>query len=180
MPTRARTTRWLLPGLAALLMAGCASTIPEPIRQPLPAAPSVEEVRTDPERHDGERVRWGGTLLSVENRSEGARLEVLAYPLEGGGRPRANEPSPGRFLAELPGVADPAVFTVGRTITLVGRVDGSVQGRIGDYTYDYPLMAADHHYLWPARVQRPDPIWCDPWYDPYYHRPWPHRRYPCW
>ncbi|MFP4181605.1 MAG: Slp family lipoprotein [Thiohalospira sp.] len=183
MPKGSSTSRWLLAGLLALLT-GCASTIPEPIRQAPPDAPTLEEARTAPEEHRGETVRWGGTLLAVDNRAEGARLEILARPLESGGRPEEEGASPGRFLADLEGVADPAVFVVGGAITVVGRLDGLVQGRIGEYTYDYPRAVVDHHHLWQPRVQRPDPVWCDPWYDPwydpYYPRPWPHRRYPCW
>lgn len=184
MPTGNRTLKGLLAGVLALLLAGCASTIPDPIRQAPTDAPTLEEARTDVEEYRGTTVRWGGTLLAVENRAEGARLEILARPLESNGRPESADASPGRFVADMDGVADPALFTLGREITVVGRLDGLVQGRIGEYTYDYPRVVIQHHYLWQPRVQRPDPVWCDPWYDPWYdpwpYRAWPYRRYPCW
>ena len=70
------------------------------------------------------------------------------------------------FLACRPGFYDPAVFEKNREVTVVGRVAGYENRRIGGYDYRFPRVEADVVYLWPVRetvdvVQYPAP-W--PWW----------------
>ena len=167
--------RILLSLLAALWLAGCASTLPQAIREAPPGAPLLDEVRTDPPRFQGSPVRWGGVIASVSNRAEDTLIEVVARPLERSGRPRETDASQGRFLARVPGFLDPAVYLAGRELTVTGKVAGLTPRPVGEYEYPYVRVEVDLHHLWAVREPAPEPYpwWYDPWY-PYhpFYRPW--------
>jgi len=160
-----------------LLLGGCASGVPEPIRTGQPGTPQLTEVRQDPSAFVGERIRWGGTIAGVENREKVTRIQLVARKLAAEGQPRAGGRSKGRFLAEVEGFLDPAVYAEGRLLTVVGRLQEPETRPIGDYPYQFPVVRAESHHLWPER----DPIrapryYGDPWYrfHPHGHRIHPH------
>jgi outer membrane lipoprotein len=170
----------LLGLLSAMLVAGCASHIPNEIRQAPQNNPIVAEVRTGPDRFVGSEVRWGGVIASVENLQTQTRLEIVARDLTNSGRPQNNDYSPGRFLADVAGFLDPAVYAVDREITVFGVVFGSKDKPIGQYPYRYPVISVKQHLLWeplPKRdVYRYPSYWYDPWYDSWYD-PWYRHHY---
>lgn len=169
---------WLL-SLTLLALAGCASSVPKPIQDAPQGAPSLPEVRTEPDRFVGSRVRWGGSIAEVINREDATLVQVVAKDLSGGGRPYASDRSNGRFIARFDGFIDPAVFTQGRLLTVAGTVSGSMTLPIGEYAYRFPVVEVESHYLWePVSVDRywRSPLWYDPWYDPWYD--YPGRWYP--
>lgn len=156
-----------------LLLCACATNIPDAIREPPPNNPTVEEVRHNMESYIGQRVRWGGTIAGVENGKTETRLEVVARDLDGNGRPRATDRSPGRFLARVEGFLDPAVYSNGREVTVVGTLAAPETRRIGEYTYRYPVVKADMVHLWEPREeprQYRDPYYYDPFWRPW--GPW--------
>lgn len=152
----------------ALLLGGCASDVPEPIRTELPDTPRLTEVREDPSAFVGERIRWGGTIAKVENREKVTRIQLVARRLEGEGRPRAEGRSEGRFLAEVEGFLDPAVYAEGRLLTVVGRLQETETRPIGDYAYQFPVVRVESHHLWPE----PDPNRARGYYGGPYGDPW--------
>lgn len=169
--------------VAAITLAGCATTVPEAIREVPPGNPSPVEVRAAPERFEGERVRWGGTISGVENREQETWIEVVARTLKDNGRPEEGDVSYGRFLARVEGFLDPAIYSEGREITVVGTLGESVTRRIDRHPYRYPVVEVSSHHLWPVERRVPayyhDPYWYDPWYDPWYpFSPWPYYRRP--
>lgn len=174
----------ILPCLAFLpvlvLLAGCASNIPLEIRTKIPGSPSLEQVRIDFEKYSGARVRWGGLITKVENLESKTIIEILSRPLYRYGRPEQSDQSQGRFLARVSGFFDPAIYENGRLITIVGELIEMHSGKIGEYEYLFPVIAARSHYLWPPE----DPLdkdyphfwYYDPWCPtPYY--PWGCRPY---
>lgn len=175
--TRTARVRPAVALMTVLLFAGCASNIPEGIRQAPPAAVSPAEARADPERVAGVAVRWGGTIAGVENRRDETWIEVVARPLSRDGSPLERQaPQLGRFLARLPGFLDPAVYEDGRELTVRGHFEGVETRNIGEYPYRYPVVRVQQHVLWaPPPEPRPwdyDPFWYDPWYPyPWWHRP---------
>lgn len=168
-----------------LLLTGCASNVPIPIRTGLSDQVSLAMVRTDPERFRTAPVRWGGEIIAIENRERETWVELLAHPLDSEGQPIIYETGEGRFLARIPGFLDPAVYATSRELTVTGWVEGQIVRPVGEYPYNYPLVNARIHYLWPKRrpmrYRRYDP-WLDPWYDPFYdpfYDPWyPYHRRP--
>lgn len=175
----------LLVGLAGFWLAGCATQVPDPIRVAPAWEPTPDEVRAAPARYQGAPVRWGGVVAGVENRVDHTLIQVVSRPLGHSGRPRDTDAGQGRFLARVPGFVEPAVFGVGRELTVRGRVVGVQLRPVGDYEYPYVLLDVDAYHLWPVREPVPDPYYYDPWrpgpfwYDPWYpyrhpfFRPWP-------
>lgn len=167
--------------LLSLVLGACASPIPDAIRLAPPKEVALAQARSQPEAVREAQVRWGGVIAKIDNRREATWLEVVARPLNNSGRPITGDTSLGRFLARVPGFLDPAIYGSGREITVRGRLDGVVQGTVGDYPYSYPLVQVQRHYLWrPLPEPDPrdyDPFWYyDPWY-PWHPYPW---RHPYW
>jgi outer membrane lipoprotein len=173
--------------LLAALLAGCASPVPKVIREPLPGEIGVAQARADLDAHIGKRVRWGGSIVKVENRPKETVIELVSRPLGDRGRPRDTDRSGGRFLASFQGFLDPAIYAKGRELTVVGTLADSVSGAIGEHPYRFPLVRVESFYLWeplpPPYPYYYDPFWYDPFWDPFWPSPW-YRfrpwRYPYW
>jgi len=173
--------------LALATLAGCASNLPQPIREPPKDNPSLREVREAPQRFIGRDVRWGGTIANTDNRAEQTCIEVVGRELRGSGRPVDEDRSDGRFLACVPRFLDPVIYSEGRQFTVSGKIIGGETRKVGEYPYTYPVVQADTYFLWEPEPPAPryvdDPFWYDPWpgYYPYpypYH-PW-YRPPPYW
>jgi outer membrane lipoprotein len=163
---------WLI-----LLIGGCATQVPPVIDRAPPDSPSIKAVLSAPADYVSRPVRWGGSIMEVDNRQDSTWVTVLALELGSHGEPQEGSGSPGRFIAVVPGFLDPAVFTEGRLLTLFGTLSGSEDRKVGEYTYRYPVMQVEEHYLWPEPSEEYDedyPYW---WYDPWYY-PWPAYPYP--
>jgi outer membrane lipoprotein len=171
--------------LLSLALAGCASDIPRPIREAPAENITLPQALQHPEQHRGAAVRWGGAIAAVENRRDATWIEVVERSLDADGQPRHTDTSAGRFLARVDGFVDPTIFTPKRQVTVAGSLDGNSTHTIGEHPYTYPVVRAEHIYLWPqmARVPPyyfPSPYfyWYGPWYPwgyPYYY-PYRHLR----
>jgi len=162
--------------LSAALLLGACSTVPETIREPAVAQISLTQAQENPDTVKGSQVRWGGTIARVENRQQQTRIEIVARELYDDGEPKKSDQSLGRFMTQIDGFLDPAIYAVGRNITVVGSLSGTTPGKLGEMNYLYPVVQAESHYLWPLREEPCET--CAPWYyDPWY--PWgPYHRYP--
>jgi outer membrane lipoprotein len=129
-------------------------------------------VRETPEQFIGTAVRWGGAIVSVRNLKDETVVEIVSRQLDGDGRPRAEDQSEGRFLAQVTGFLDPAVYAGKREVTVSGRVAGALRQSIGEFPYQYPIVRVEQIYLWEPRLQ--------PNYDPYRNDPWYPWGYPYW
>ena len=160
--------------LLVILLTGCAATVPEPIREVPATNVPVSEVQQSPQKLIGMRVRWGGVIVRTSNRKDDTEIEIVSRRLGSDGRPMLDDHSTGRFLALLAGFYDPAIYTTGREITVVGALTGISEQTLGDYTYRYPQLSVTGVYLWPQRIP-PEPVYYDPWwYDPWYPWGWPY------
>ena len=84
------------------MLAGCASNIPEPIRNEPVAGTDLATVRNQINTHIGDTVRWGGSIVAVENRSDSTWIEVVASELNHYGMPAApDEDAGGRFIPRI-------------------------------------------------------------------------------
>jgi outer membrane lipoprotein len=137
----------LLPLAAALLLAGCV-TAPKALQGEFAA---IEPGQAARDGRLGERVRWGGRIVSVDPQAARTCFEIVGVRLGSDGRPLARDQSSGRFLACRTGFYDPEIFKAGREITLTGQVDGYEDRKVGEYDYRYPRLAADVVFLWPER-----------------------------
>ncbi|MCO6411583.1 MAG: Slp family lipoprotein [Thiogranum sp.] len=162
----------------ALMLTACATSIPLQIKQAPPDNPGLQQVLDDPDAWQSRQARWGGTILETENREDMTRLLILARPLSKDGEPRSGDTSLGRFIAVIPRFLDPAVYSKDREVTITGTIQGVETRKVGEFPYRYPVVLAEHHYVWP----QPDPY--DPyryprwWHDPWYYDPWYFPYYP--
>jgi outer membrane lipoprotein len=145
---------------------GC-QTIPSELELYSPDL-ELAQVMEQPEDYQGQQVRWGGTVVKVENANQTSRIEVLAYSLNNYARPIPGQPSQGRFIVDIEGFIDPLVYTQGREVTVTGSVTGGQNGLIGGFDYRYPVIKGETHKLWPPREEvEIVPVyrhWHEPWY----------------
>ena len=168
--------------LLVLLLGGCASQVPQMIREAPADSPTPEAVRDQLDDYLGQQVRWGGAIIETENLKDTTRLTVLTRPLFKDGEPRLTDDSDGRFIVIVPEFLDPQVYATARRVTITGTLKGSELDKVGEYPYRHPVVEADAWYLWPRDTDRYhyyDDPWYDPWwYDPYGFHPWGYR--PSW
>ena len=163
----------LVIAIAASVLAGCA-TVPAPLAGDYPPITPQEATA---QNVSGQRVRWGGEIIKVDPKADATCFEILSRRLYPDSRPDRRDRSDGRFIACKQGFFDPAVYTKGRDITIVGSVNGSEQHTVGEYNYTFPHVDANEVYMWPKReagyypYPYPYPFY-DPWtagfYDPFW------------
>ncbi len=108
---------------------------------------SIDKTQVSPSQV-GELARWGGKIVSVENKKDVSEIEVVFFPESRSGKPRVGDESLGRFKAVVKGFVDPLVFEEGRLVTVVGSVGELTEGVIGEQTYKYPTLDAKGYYMW--------------------------------
>ena len=167
----------ILPVAGAVLLLGACASAPQPLQGAFPAVTPQQAVATP---QAGATVRWGGRIVETQPKQDRTCFQMVGMPLTASGRPDSDaaDASQGRFIACRAGFYDPAVFTAGRDVTFVGRVEGTDSVRIGEYDYRLPLLAADVVYLWPevreVDVVMPSayPYWGSPYWRRPYWGPW--------
>lgn len=162
--------------LAGMLLSSCTPDVPLALREPgVPL--TVVQVQRAPQAAIGQRVRWGGRILAVNNLADHTELILLAWPLSRDGKPRLETKPSGRFIATIAGFVDPAAYPVQRLLTVAGPITGVAVRPIGEYPYQYPRVAAKSLHLWPASTAVSDTppivygLYSDPFFSPF-HRPW--------
>ena len=141
--------------LLPLLLAACATT------PPLDTTGASTHLR--PYQIDGhaaahgETVVWGGMIVEVRNFADRSEIELLAYPLDARQRPRLEQPAEGRFVAVLPGFADPLLFPQGRFMTLRGQLGIPAEAAGGPSGERYPRVAVEATHVWPRGFRNSGP-----------------------
>lgn len=159
------------------LLSACSTPVPAGIKKPLAEEPGIQQVREAAETYISKPVRWGGIIVNTENLKDHSRLTIVAYPLSKNGMPLTRKNSTGRFIAHFNQFLEPKVYNLDRIITVLGNVVKTETIKIGNYPYNYPLITASEHFLWP--VDEPEETLYPPWwYEPYYWPYYPPRRYP--
>jgi outer membrane lipoprotein len=133
--------------LAFLLLAAC-SNLPPAIEDPPAYDLGYQEAAINTAKFKNAPVRWGGTIVEVENEANFSALQILSFPLSNSGRPGLDKQSQGRFVIKSPGFLDPAVYTKNKPITVAGNLQGSTERKIGNKTLQLPLVSANHIHLW--------------------------------
>jgi len=147
---------------------------------PLPAGDSAIISVVDVQMGKAEKglpVRWGGTIANIHNKADVTILEIVSRPLFRSGRPKHNDVTDGRFMAEISGFLDPAIISAGRDISVIGTIERLDDGSVGEAAYRYPVMKVFDHQFWKKQSEI-DPRSTDPYYmfSDGYWRDWPNRR----
>ena len=145
--------------IATLLLSGCASS---GCRAPAASDPSLTPSAVAATGgHIGKLAQWGGTLVEARHLADSTELEVVAYPLDGCGRPRIGSEQTGRFIIVYPGFLETLDYRPDQKVSAIGRITGTRAGRFGDIDYRFPLLQTH-------QVSR----WSDPQAGGDYSRPW--------
>src|SRR4051794_33607901 len=107
--------------LGALVLGGCA-TVPAPVAGTDFSTLTPQQAIA--QNAGSARVRWGGEIIKVEPKNDSTCFEVLARELYSDARPNRHDGNDGRFIACSKGFYDPAVYTRGRDLTVVGKLAG--------------------------------------------------------
>lgn len=128
------------------LITGCAST-PEfdTSRVDQSLTPKSATVLSEVE---GKTVLWGGTILDTQNLVDSTQIEVLAYPLNSYHRPIQDSNPLGRFIVHYPGYLEPTTYEQGRVVTVLGKISGIREGKVGESTYTYSVIDSEQIHLW--------------------------------
>ncbi len=95
-----------------------------------------------------QQVRLGGVIAKITNLSDKTRLEIVNLPINSAGKPDLNHEPEGRFVAYVKGFVDPVTFSEGRLVTVLGDSQGTEQGKVDQYQYQFPVMQATGYHLW--------------------------------
>lgn len=99
--------------------------------------------------YTGQRVVWGGMVIQTKPLQTTTQIEILAYPLHGNGEPDRGASSLGRFLIVHRGFLDPATYTPGRWLSVVGQIGAAQTGKVGEASYRFPVIVPEQVQLWP-------------------------------
>lgn len=137
-----------LTALLLLGLAACASG-PNYNTKEVDTRLSPAQLVAAPAAHAGQRIIWGGVIINTRNQSGYTEMEVLSYPLDSVQRPDISMGEQGRFLVRHPGYLEAVDYAPGRQITVRGKFDKVLDGKVGEAAYTFPMVQSEDVYLWP-------------------------------
>lgn len=141
-------------GCSLILANGCANN-PVALSNKI----TLQDIQIAPERYQGQMVRLGGKIVRVSNLATSTELEIVSLDINSSGRPRGDN-STGRFIANVSGFLDPAVYANNRLFTVVGTVNGVQQSKVGEQVLLMPKIQVQSYRLWddpPKTIYVEDP-----------------------
>ena len=139
--------KWLL--FISILFLHACSNLPANIKNPPNVDIHLHQVLKNSSNFQNNPVRWGGTVIDVENETDKTNIQILFYALNYYGRPLLNQPSPGRFITVSKQFLDPEIYAKGTEITVVGKLQGTVEKQIGKKLVAVPIVTIEEHHIWP-------------------------------
>jgi len=161
--------------VSAIFISGC-STVPKALQvAENTVLTNFSAVKENASADQGNSARWGGVIAKVTNNANNSMLEVVHFPLKSSTRPIQGNKTQGRFRVYFSGLLDPIIYKAGRSITALGSISVSEDGKIGEHEYTFPVLKASHIHLW-KEIQKVDvevthnPFWYNPphWRNPYF------------
>jgi outer membrane lipoprotein len=131
---------------------GCAGAISKQARSKVTYGGSFRALQQAPDKATGEIVMLGGKIIEVQSSGDHSELTMLQLPLDASRRPAHTDSSEGRFILRSKPFLDPAIYSVGTLMTVVGQVQGSEERLIGNLSYRYPVIIAEEIKIWPSRT----------------------------
>lgn len=163
-----------------IFFAGCA-IVPDSIEVPDDTVLlSYTKAVTSGANAQGQKARWGGIIVGVENKPNQTLVEMVHFPLNNYGKPNSGAETVGRFKVQIDGFVDPIIFESGRSATFLGTLVGPTSGMVGEQPYMYPTLLAEDYHMW--RKQEVYDVnmyhfnYHTGWFSPFY-RPWGYSHY---
>jgi outer membrane lipoprotein len=147
---------WIICCSIIWALCACAAGISNQARSQITYFGPFDAVQQHSEKYRGETVMWGGRIIETLPGSKSTQLVVLQLELSGQDRPQDNDQSQGRFLVHSDRFLDPAVYSQGALVTVVGAVKGVESRAIGQMTYRYPVIDVIEIKKWqPSETDSP-------------------------
>lgn len=138
-------------------MAGCATT-PEFDTAGVNSAITPRQAAEQINQYKGQKVLWGGLIVNSSNTAHGTQFEILAYPLDNSHNPQTDQPTQGRFIANATQYLETLDYAQGRLLSIVGTLQETKTGKIGEAEYVYPVVTIEQQFLWaPQSSQSVEP-----------------------
>ncbi len=138
--------------LLIAIVTGCASGIPKESLKQADREITFQSVVRDPDRYSGKVIVAGGQIISTIVQQGVTWVEVLQHPLDWRERPKETDISYGRFLVRFEGFADPAIYSPGKKITIIGEVAGHKTQPVDHMQYPFPVLIPREQYLWTSQT----------------------------
>lgn len=169
----------------SLAITSCVMPFSDEVRERVDKNVKFEEVYANPEGYIGKVVVVGGKIIETNPREKYTEIIVLQLPLSFDYSPSSlGDASKGRFILEVDGFLDPAIYFSGRKITVAGEVLGSETRRVGDADYRYPVLKSLGIKLWTPTPENIyvhggvfEKIMWGPYSEPYWGPPTPPRHW---
>lgn len=133
-----------------LILNACTAGISEQARAQITFTGSFSDAQHEPAKYQGEIVLWGGKVIETQSMKDATDIVVLQLEVGSYDRPVDDDRSQGRFLIRSSSFLDPALYSPGTLVTVVGRLQGSETRSIGQMPYDYPVIDPIEIKKWPA------------------------------
>ena len=164
--------------LIIVVFVGCAHPVSHEIRKGIDPDIKFETLVENPNPFLGKRVLFGGVIVVARNLEHVTELKILQKNLESYGNLEAGDYSGGRFLFFSKGYLEPEIYASGRELIGVGKVAGQKSGKVGDYSYNFPIIEVEELHLlddMKLNYSNSAPYSWEPWYRPYFlGRNWPY------
>jgi outer membrane lipoprotein len=157
--------------LIIVFFVGCVHPVSQEIRKGIDADITFESLAEDPNPFLGKRVLFGGVIAVTRNIQDGTELEIVQKNIEPYGNLEAGDYSGGRFLFFSKGYLEPEIYSSGRELIGVGKVTGHKLGKVGDYSYNFPIIEVEELHLLDEKKLNSSysvPYSWEPWYRPYF------------
>jgi outer membrane lipoprotein len=107
----------------------------------------------EPDRYKGKFLLLGGQIMATTVEQGETWVEVLQHPLNWRQKPQDPDVSDGRFLIRFKDLRDPAIYAKGRSITVLGEVQGQRVLPLQQIEYKYPVLNPRESYLWKSGAE---------------------------
>jgi outer membrane lipoprotein len=154
-----------------MLLSACAH-VPTVLQSITASNATLSQVSQNIDYYKGVPIRWGGTIIDVENEIDFTRLQILYYPLNKSAQPQTYQTSEGRFVVITPTFLDPAVYKKNAEVSVTGLIKGVTSIAIGKKTLSVPVVDMQAIYLWPEENKNYSN------YPPYFNYPYGRFNYP--
>ncbi len=135
----------LLPFIAVL--GGCV-TAPQNLQVDEFALRSLTQIEASHYSCQCKIIRLGGKVITVENLVNRTKVEIMSLPVANySAKPSIDSANQGRFIAYFNGFIDPKNLK-DQYVTVVGTLKNQETGKIGEATYQYPVVAVRDYRIW--------------------------------
>ncbi len=147
----------LLFAICTFFLSACASVPSELDTDNASRDISPQDVEKDVSVAGDTSLVWGGVIVNATNLQDHTQLEILSYPLKDSLRPDTGRTPTGRFLVKHLGYLEILDYAPGRKLTVIGRVEELQNQKVGEASYNFPVMQDEKIHLWSERTDPSEP-----------------------